>query len=379
MAVTLSLEGIKPQRRATVAFRFILAIPHLIFTAVLTTVAYVVIFLAWFAALFTGRLPSGMHDFLVRILQYQARVYAYCNFLATDEYPPFDVGAKDYPVMLEVAPAGTLNRAAVFFRFFLQLPALLLTYVLLGGSWIVMFFVWLITLVSGRVPTSAYVVLATILRYQMRTFAYVGMLTPEWPWGLFGDRDQSSAVAVDDVVDEVATFDTIDAEPAALPASPRIDRFVLSRGQKALIWLMLLLGAGWMAFNVAATNLDFGRTAELVEMADEFEDAYVVWNEDTRDCARGAESGVTCSLVNENLRSAIERYQRRLFVFEVPESAVDDGVEVIDELEEMHVLLGQMEESGDSDEQLRLFLLMEDAKRDYDDEYDDLFSAVSFG
>jgi predicted secreted protein len=371
VAVTLSLEGIKPQRRVTVAFRGILVVPHLLFAWVLSMVAFVVIFLAWFAALFTAQVPVGMRDFLIRVLQYQARVWAYGAFLATDVYPPFDVGPKEYPVALDIEPTEQLNRASVFFRYWLQLPAMILSQMASTGASALMFFVWLITLISGRVPTSAYMAMATILRYQMRTYAFVGMITSEYPGGLLGDRDQPIDMpSIDD--DDVPP-----GEDPELPASPRIDRFVLTGGQKALVIVAIVLGAGFSGFSLATTNWDLTNTAELTDMSNDFEDAYEVWDDRTRDCARGDDAG--CALVNDHLQSAIETYQRKLFVFEVPESAIDDGIDVIDELDDMNTLLGQMDEAGDSGEQLRLFLLVEDAKREYDDAYDDFYSAVSFG
>ena len=35
--------------------------------------AYVVLLIAWFAALFTGRVPAGMHGFLAGYLRYSTR------------------------------------------------------------------------------------------------------------------------------------------------------------------------------------------------------------------------------------------------------------------------------------------------------------------
>ncbi len=50
--------------------------------------AFFVIIAAWFAILFTGRIPRGMFDYLVGLFRWQMRVNAYWVFL-TDSYPPF--------------------------------------------------------------------------------------------------------------------------------------------------------------------------------------------------------------------------------------------------------------------------------------------------
>lgn len=47
-----------------------------------------VAFLAWWAVLFTGKYPKGMHDFVVGTLRWGIRVNMYVAFL-TDKYPPF--------------------------------------------------------------------------------------------------------------------------------------------------------------------------------------------------------------------------------------------------------------------------------------------------
>ena len=42
--------------------------------------------IAWFAALFTKRVPAGLHNFLASYLRYQVHVFAYIT-LAANPYP----------------------------------------------------------------------------------------------------------------------------------------------------------------------------------------------------------------------------------------------------------------------------------------------------
>ncbi|MDI1355937.1 MAG: DUF4389 domain-containing protein [bacterium] len=49
---------------------------------------YVIIFIAWWAVLFTGNYPKGMHEFVVGTFRWATRVNIYLSFM-TDKYPPF--------------------------------------------------------------------------------------------------------------------------------------------------------------------------------------------------------------------------------------------------------------------------------------------------
>lgn len=71
--------------------KWLLAVPHYIVLALLLMVASVVLVLAWFIILITGRMPRGMFDFLVGIMRWTWRVTAYVALLSTDRYPPFSL------------------------------------------------------------------------------------------------------------------------------------------------------------------------------------------------------------------------------------------------------------------------------------------------
>jgi hypothetical protein len=78
--------------RVSVAFRIILAIPHLIVLWLLGLVWAFVTAVAWVMILVTGRYPEMLYGFAIGVLAWTARVEAYM-LLLRDEYPPFTLRA----------------------------------------------------------------------------------------------------------------------------------------------------------------------------------------------------------------------------------------------------------------------------------------------
>jgi hypothetical protein len=84
-----------PQRLSRwrlVIWKTVTVIPHAIVLAFVSIGVMVVVFLAWFVVLFTGRYPRGMHSFVSGWLRWVARVWAYWVSL-TDEFPSFSLSA----------------------------------------------------------------------------------------------------------------------------------------------------------------------------------------------------------------------------------------------------------------------------------------------
>jgi len=73
--------------------KWFLAIPHYVVLFFLWIAAIVVVVVAWFAILFTGRYPEGLFDYVVGVMRWHNRVVGYALVLATDRYPPFSLAA----------------------------------------------------------------------------------------------------------------------------------------------------------------------------------------------------------------------------------------------------------------------------------------------
>src|SRR5437763_14970789 len=117
------------RNRLTVFFRLILFIPHFVWLTLWSVIAVLAYIVNWFATLFLGRSPEGLHNLLTTFLRYATHVRAYLLRVA-DPFPGFTGRPGSYPVDLEVDPPERQNRLTVFFRWILAIPALLLTYLL---------------------------------------------------------------------------------------------------------------------------------------------------------------------------------------------------------------------------------------------------------
>ena len=87
--------------RVTVFFRLPLAIPHLVWLALWTVVAILAAIVTWFATLFTGTPPAGLHRFLSRYVRYSLHVNAFI-YLAANPFPGFAGEEGRYPLDLEL-------------------------------------------------------------------------------------------------------------------------------------------------------------------------------------------------------------------------------------------------------------------------------------
>lgn len=218
------------QRRWTVLLRWLLLLPQFVVVALLSIAAFFVTIAGWFAALFLGRLPDPIADFLGTVLAYQTRVSA-SSTLLVDRYPPFAFDAPEYPVRIELRRTP-LNRLAVLFRLILVIPAAIISGLAMSGWFALCWVFWLIGIVLGRLPEPVFGATAAVVRYRMRLSAYMMMLTPVYPKGILGDAPA----------------------PAAEKPYSGTRPLILGTPAKVLVWVFLLLG---LAGNVTSGSVDY--------------------------------------------------------------------------------------------------------------------------
>ena len=178
--IGLIVEDDLKRNRLTVFFRLLLAIPQAIWIALWGIAVYVVIVIAWFAALIIGRVPTGLHAFIARYLRAYTHLSAYV-FLLADPWPPFGGAEGSYAVDLRVDPAASQSRVTVFFRLLLAIPALLLVYVFRLVNQIVAFIGWFYCLATGRMHEGMRDISAWMLRYEAQANGYIFLLTSRYP------------------------------------------------------------------------------------------------------------------------------------------------------------------------------------------------------
>jgi hypothetical protein len=71
--------------------KWLLVVPHIVVLAFLYVAAWFCVIIAWFAILFTEKYPVELFNFVVGVMRWSLRVYAYAGLLTTDEYPPFSL------------------------------------------------------------------------------------------------------------------------------------------------------------------------------------------------------------------------------------------------------------------------------------------------
>jgi hypothetical protein len=168
------------RNRLTVFFRLLLAIPQLVVVGLWAVVVYFAVIVAWFAALFTGKVPDGLHEFIARFLRASTHLNAYI-FLLADPWPPFGGAPGTYPVDVRIDPAAPQSRLTVFFRAILAIPAYLLMYVFALVNRVIALLGWFYCLAMGRMSQGMRDLSAWLLRYEVQTLGYAMLLTGKYP------------------------------------------------------------------------------------------------------------------------------------------------------------------------------------------------------
>ncbi len=166
---------------------WLLAIPHLLILYVVQAVAGICTVIAWFAIVFTGKMPEGLAGVIAMGMRYQARVTSYVLFLR-DEYPPFtfDTTAADPGddprVRLDAIPAiDDRNRLTVFFRYFMVIPQVIVLSFVGVGVFFAVLIAWFAVLFTGKWPAGLQTFVLGFFRWSNRVTGYMYLLTDEYP------------------------------------------------------------------------------------------------------------------------------------------------------------------------------------------------------
>lgn len=167
--------------RLTVAFRLLLAIPHLVWIVLWAIAVFFAVIAAWVVALVTGRVPSALHRFLTAFVRYATHLGAFL-YLVGRRFPGFTGRAGSYGIDLEMPEPERQSRWKTLFRLFLALPALVVASALGTVLLVLAVIAWFFALVTGRMPEGLRNLGAACLRYSAQTDAYLLLLTDRYPY-----------------------------------------------------------------------------------------------------------------------------------------------------------------------------------------------------
>jgi Domain of unknown function (DUF4389) len=178
--------------RLTVFFRFLLALPHLVWLLLWSIAAFLAAIAQWFVTLFSGTPAAGLHRFLTKYVRYRLHVYAYVMLVA-NPFPGFTGQEGTYPLDLEVGGPERQNRWKTGFRVVLAIPAVLVSSALGGAMFAAAVLTWFHALVKGSATWGLRNLSAYALRYDAQTQAYAVMVTDRYPHASPLEGDDSPA------------------------------------------------------------------------------------------------------------------------------------------------------------------------------------------
>jgi Domain of unknown function (DUF4389) len=164
---------------------WLLVIPQEIVAYVLTIVANVLTFIAFFAILFTKTYPESLFNIVAMTRRYQYRVLTYALFMR-EPYPPFtfetvtrDPGTD--PSRLSIEYPRELNRWAPLYKWFLAIPHYIVLAILGIGAGIIIFISFFVVIITGKWNEGMRRFVLGVFRWAWRVTAYVTLMTDVYP------------------------------------------------------------------------------------------------------------------------------------------------------------------------------------------------------
>lgn len=179
--VSFEADYVTERSRLTVFFRFLVAIPIVIWLWLYSIVAMIAVFIAWFAIVITGRYPAGLYGFVSGYTRLLAQTNGYVALLC-DQYPPFVGEEASYPIRMEFSgPFDRYSRTKTFFRFIIAIPVVILRYVINLLLEVGAFAAWFVIVITGGLPRGLFDVMVLANSYTARSDAYLFLLTETYP------------------------------------------------------------------------------------------------------------------------------------------------------------------------------------------------------
>jgi len=178
--ITYDVQHEETRNRMTVAFRIILAIPHLIVSQVWGRLAQVLGVVQWFMVVFTGKRNEGIWNMQRSWLDYDARVTGYVG-LMYDPYPAFGTDPGTSPARTAMSFEEPADRLTNALRIIWAIPALVITVVVSIGSAVVVLISWFAIVITGKQSRGMWDFVLKVQRFVLQTESYVLLMTDTYP------------------------------------------------------------------------------------------------------------------------------------------------------------------------------------------------------
>jgi len=179
--VILTVPHAERVSRWRLLLRPIMLIPHFFWLALYGIPVSFVLFVSFWAIVFTGAFPRGMYDFVSGYFRYYIRVLAYMYYL-TDVYPPFNGDETEpYSVRVRLDYPEKYSRLSVFFRSILCFPHFIFYFFYFIVFEFVVIIAFWAALILGRLPDAIFGFIKRFFIYYARLEAYLMMLSDEYP------------------------------------------------------------------------------------------------------------------------------------------------------------------------------------------------------
>jgi hypothetical protein len=177
---TYDVEYQESRNRLTVAFRIILAIPHLIIAQVWGYLAEILAVIQWFIILFTGKRNEAMWSLQRSWLAYYCRVIGYVDLLF-DPYPAFASEAGPAPVRSAITFEESANRLTCALRLIWLIPAAIIGFFVGIAAVVLLLISWFAILFTGKQPRNMWDFILKAARYTFQLQSYGLLMTDVYP------------------------------------------------------------------------------------------------------------------------------------------------------------------------------------------------------
>jgi hypothetical protein len=183
----LEVEYRERRNRLITLVQPLACLPQGVIAVGLFAASAVLVGVAWFAVLITGRWPRDAYERLSGSARFLVR-YAACSLLIADRFPQL-ITADDpgYPARLLIgSPKERYSRLKVLMRWPYMLPAYCMF--VAGFVLLVLGFVlgWVVIVCSGRQPRALFRLQLTGFRWSVHFWLIGGLVLEDYDWALSG-------------------------------------------------------------------------------------------------------------------------------------------------------------------------------------------------